>query len=106
MCLRSARFARSAVVAKHYKVTILDKTLTVQSEVFNKERSDYAVAGITQISVSQSFFGGIFHYGTVTVSLAGNKNVSLEGIINPYGVKKYIEGKLLQKANATHMLVN
>ena len=96
----------AAVVAKHYRVTILDKTIVVKSGVFNKENSEYAVAGITQITVSQSFFGRIFHYGTVMISLAGNKNVSLEGIINPYGVKKFIEDKLLQTAKATHMLVN
>ena len=94
------------VCAKHYRVKIMDKTITVNQGVFSKSNAEYAVAGITQITVTKSFWGGICNYGTVSISLAGNKRVTLEGIIKPYDVKAFIENKLMQTADATHMLVN
>ena len=96
----------AAVVAKHYVVNITDKKIIVKSGVFNTSDSEYALAGVTQINVSKSFWGGICNYGTVTISLAGNKSVTLDGICNANGVKKFIENQLHKTANATHMLVN
>ncbi|MBQ9114027.1 MAG: PH domain-containing protein [Clostridia bacterium] len=96
----------AATVAKHYVVRITDRKITVHSGVFNKQNCEYAMAGITQISVFKSFWGGICNYGTVSISLAGNRTVMLEGVCDPYGVKSFIEGQLDKTANATHMLVN
>lgn len=96
----------AAVVAKHYVVRISDRKITVKSGVFSSHNSEYAMAGITQINVSKSFWGGICNYGTVSISLAGNRTVTLEGVCDPYGVKSFIEGQLDKTANAQHMLVN
>lgn len=94
------------VIAKHYNVHIGQKTISVKDGVFNISNSEYAVAGITEINVYQSFFGRIFNYGTVNISLAGNKYVSLEGILAPNEIKAFIESQLNKTANATHMLFN
>jgi uncharacterized membrane protein YdbT with pleckstrin-like domain len=96
----------AVVVAKNYNVHIDKKTISIKSGVFNKKNSAYAVGGITEVSVYQSFFGRIFNYGTVTLYLAGNKTVSLNGILNPESVKIYIDDLLLKTANSTHILVN
>lgn len=94
------------VVAKNYVVKISKTTILVESGVFNKNKEEYAVAGITNISVSQSFWGRICNYGTLDISLAGNKRVSLMGIKGPNEVKLFLNEKLTKTANATHTLVN
>ena len=94
------------VVAKHYNVHIGQKTISVKDGVFNISNREYAVAGITEINVYQSFFGRIFNYGTVNISLAGHKYVSLEGILAPNEIKAFIESQLKKTADATHMLIN
>ena len=96
----------AAIVAKNYKVFISSKTIKVSSGVFNKMNNEYAVAGITQINIYQSFFGRIFNYGDVNISVAGNRLVCLSGICNPSEVKKTIETKLSETANSMHMLIN
>ncbi len=94
------------VVAKHYNVHIGKNTISIKDGVFNVSNHEYAVAGITVINVYQSFFGRIFNYGTVNISLAGNKYVSLEGILTPNEVKVFIERQLKKTADAEHMLIN
>ncbi len=96
----------AAIVAKNYKVFISSKTIKVSSGVFNKMNDEYAVAGITQINIYRSFFGRIFNYGDVNISVAGNRWVCLYGICNPSEVKKAIETKLSETANSMHVLTN
>ena len=96
----------AVIVAKNYNVLITNTTINVSSGVFSKHNDEYAVAGITSISIGQSFWGRICNYGTVYISLAGNKHVSLYGIKDPSGVKKFLNSKLLKTAESTHTLVN
>ena len=94
------------VVARHYNVHVGQMSISVKEGVFSISNHEYAVAGITEINVYQSFFGRIFNYGTVKISLAGNKYVGLEGILAPNEIKAFIESQLNKTADATHMLVN
>ena len=94
------------VVAKHYNVHIGQKSISVRDGVFSVSNHEYAVAGITEINVYQSFFGRIFNYGTINIALAGDKYVCLEGIMSPNEIKIFIESQLKKTADATHMLVN
>ena len=83
-----------------------NKRIIIKSGVFNKHINQYAIAGITEINVNQTFWGRIFSYGDVSIALAGNKHVSLSGIKDPDEVKSYLEGKLSKTADTTHMFVN
>ena len=96
----------AVVVAINYRVSITEKSINVKSGVFSVSKHEYAVAGITEINIYQSFFGRIFNYGTLNISLAGNKNVSLREIIAPNNVKEFIEAKLEKTADSLHMFVN
>lgn len=96
----------AVVVALHYRVSITEKSITIRNGVFSVSKHEYAVAGITEINVYQSFFGRIFNYGTVNIALAGNKQVSLSEIIDPNKVKEFIEAKLEKTADSAHMFVN
>ena len=96
----------AVVVAKSYTVTITDKKIIVKSGVFNKRTSEYAVAGITSMTVNQPFFGGIFKYGTLAISLAGNRSVYLENIVDPQSAKSFLNKKLEKTADAEHILTN
>ena len=94
------------VVAKNYRVVISGKTIKIYSGVFNKRTTDYAVAGITNINVYQSFLGRIFGYGDVNISIAGDKQVTLSGVLSPELVEIALRKKLLKTADATHVLTN
>lgn len=94
------------VVADNYRVSITKKKLSIKSGVFNKQVSEYAIAGITQIEVYQSFWGRIAGYGTVKLSLAGKNDAYLYGVKKPYAVKEYVEELLNKTSETTHVLVN
>ncbi len=94
------------IVAKNYLVTITEKKIIINSGIINKTSSEYAVAGITSIRVEQTMFGSIFNYGTVYISLAGNRKVLLEDVAKPNEVKSFLNKQLEKTATATHTLVN
>ena len=94
------------IVAKSYLVTITEKKIIIDSGIINKTSSEYAVAGITSIRVEQTMFGSIFNYGTVYISLAGDRQVLLEDVAKPNEVKSFLNRQLEKTANATHTLVN
>ena len=94
------------VVARAYRVSLTDKKITVSSGILNKRMEEYALAGITRVSVEQSFFGQIFNYGTVVLYLAGDKSVYLSGIMQPSSVRDFVNKKLTKTASAEHILVN
>ena len=94
------------IVAKSYLVTITEKKIIIDSGIINKTSSEYAVAGITSIRVEQTMFGSIFNYGTVYISLAGDRQVLLEDVAKPNEVKSFLNRQLEKTATATHTLVN
>ena len=94
------------VVARNYRVRIDPKTIKVSSGVFNKREQVNAVAGATEINVNKSFWGGIFNYGDITIYLAGNKQIHLNGIKNPDEVRNYFYSKIQKAADASHIMVN
>ena len=96
----------AVVVAKSYSVSISDKTIEIETGVLNKKNSKYAIAGITETTVNQPFFGRIFNYGDVCISLAGDKQVYLKNIVSPNDVKTFIDEKLLKTADSSHIFVN
>lgn len=96
----------AVIVAKNYKVEITPKTLKVTKGVFSKSTKEYAVAGITEINVDRTFGGRLFRYGSINVSLAGSRNVTLESVLHPEEVKKYLEQMLLKTSDVTHILAN
>ena len=94
------------IVAKSFNAKILKDRITVRDGVFNKTNNEYPLVGVTSISIDQPFFGRIFKYGNVTVSLAGGKTVYLNGVKRPFEIKQYLESQLEKVASANHMLVN
>ncbi len=94
------------IVAKSFNAKILKDKITVTDGVFNKRNNEYPLAGVTSITIDQPFFGRIFNYGNVTVSLAGGKTVYLNGVKRPFEIKQYLESQLAKVASANHMLVN
>ena len=94
------------IVAKSYLVTITSKKIIINSGIINKTSAEYAVAGITSIRVEQTLFGSIFNYGTVYISLAGDRLVALENIAKPNDVKSFLNRQLEKTADAMHALVN
>lgn len=96
----------AGLVANNYVVTVNNKSLTVKEGVFNISNRQYALPGITQVNVYRPFFGRIFNYGTVHISLAGDKYITLDGIKNPEVLKEYIQSKIEKTSDSDHILVN
>ena len=94
------------LVSHNYSVTADTKSITVKEGVFNISTTQYALPGITQVNVYRPFFGRIFKYGTVTITLAGDKELTLKGIKEPDKLKEYIQSILYKTSNSDHVIVN
>ena len=78
--------------AKSYSAEFYDNKIVVKSGVFNRSEKQSVFAGVYSVSISKSFFGSIFGYGNISVDCPGTWDVNTEGIKDPEGLKKYLEG--------------
>ena len=77
--------------AKYYSIEFYDDKIVIKSGVLSKQEKQSVFAGVYSVSISQSFFGRIFNYGSVTVDCPGKWDVDTEGIKDPSALKKYLE---------------
>ena len=77
--------------AKCYSIEFYDNKIVVKSGVLSKQENQSVFAGVYSVSISQSFFGRIFNYGSVRVDCPGKWDVDTESIKDPSALKKYLE---------------
>ena len=93
------------LAARAYTIEFYDDKIITKSGVLNKQETQSVFAGVYSLSVSQSFFGRIVNYGDVRVDCPGKWDIDTTGIIDPYGLKKYLEGKITAKGT-TNVIYN
>ncbi len=91
---------------KHYVIEFYDDHIITKSGVFNKNESRSAFVGVVGVSAHQSFWGGIFNYGDVRVDVVGKWDIGTVGIINPKGLKEYLEQYLVKQGQVHNTFVN
>ena len=77
--------------AKCYSIEFYDNKIVVKSGVLSKQENQSVFGGVYSVSISQSFLGRIFNYGSVRVDCPGKWDVDTESIKNPSALKKYLE---------------
>ena len=77
--------------AKCYSIEFYDNKIVVRSGVLSKQEEQSVFGGVYSVSMSQSFFGRIFNYGSVRVDCPGKWDVGTENIKDPSALKKYLE---------------
>ena len=77
--------------AKCYSIEFYDSKIVVKSGILNKQENQSVFAGVYSVSVSQSFIGRIFNYGSIKVDCPGKWDIDTEGIKAPVELKKYLE---------------
>ena len=77
--------------AKCYSIEFYDNKIVVKSGVLSKQENQSVFGGVYSVSISQSFFGRIFNYGSVKVDCPGKWDVGTESIKDPSALKKYLE---------------
>ena len=94
------------IKAINYKVKIINNMIIKETGVFSKHREQYALAGIVAVCVDKTFFGGMFNYGDVILSLAGGKTVCLESIAQANEMEIFVQDKIRKTASGNHMFIN
>ena len=77
--------------AKCYSIEFYDNKIVVKSGVLNKKERQSVFGGVYSVSVSQSFMGRIFNYGSIQVDCPGRWDIDTVGIKDPSALKKYLE---------------
>ena len=77
--------------AKCYLIAFYDNKIVVKSGVLNKKERQSVFGGVYSVSVSQSFVGRIFNYGSIQVDCPGRWDIDTVGIKDPSALKKYLE---------------
>ena len=91
--------------AKFYSIEFHDNKIVVKSGVISKQERQSVFGGVYSVSVSQSFMGRIFNYGSVRVDCPGKWDVDTIGIKNPMALKKHLE-KYITSAGMTNIIHN
>ena len=91
--------------AKCYSAEFYDNKIVVKSGVLNRSENQSVFAGVYSVSVSRSLFGRIFGYGNVSVDCPGRWDVNTDGVKDPEGLKKYLEG-YITSAGMTNIIHN
>lgn len=82
------------ISARHQTIEFYDDKVISHKGVLSKSEKHATLTKITSVSVNQSIGGRIFNYGNVRIDVIGKFDIDLTGIINPNGLKRYLEHKI------------
>ena len=85
------------MAAKEYQLEFYADKIIVRSGFLNKKEETMVFMGVTGVSVSQSFWGQLFNYGTVKVDCVGNWDVEHTTYIkDPKKLQTYLKGRIVK----------
>jgi uncharacterized membrane protein YdbT with pleckstrin-like domain len=85
------------MAAKEYRLEFYADKIIVRSGFLNKKEETMVFMGVTGVSVSQSFWGQLFNYGTVKVDCVGKWDVEHTTYIkNPKELQTYLKGRIVK----------
>ena len=82
------------IEAKKSIIEFYDDKIVVKGGVFNTFENQFVFMGVYSVSINQTLFGNIFNYGNIAVDCPGKWDVSTMGIVDPRGLKTYLETKI------------
>ena len=78
--------------AASYSIEFYDNKIVVKSGVINQNENQSVFSCVYSVSLSRTLFGKLFNYGSVRVDCPGVWDIDTEGIKDPVGLKKFLEG--------------
>ena len=99
------------ISTKHYCLEFYDDKIIRKSGWLSTNEHEMVFMGILTVSISRSFWGNLFNYGTIKVNCVGEWDLfsDMEYIQNPEGLKKYLQTKIVtskQNPNTANMSTN
>lgn len=91
--------------AASYSIEFYDNKIVVKSGVINQNEDQSVFSYVYSVSLSRTFFGRLFNYGSVRVDCPGRWDIDTEGIKDPIGFKKFLEG-YISNNNAVNIINN
>lgn len=92
------------IICKNERIEFYDDKVVVKSGVLSKKERKSVFTGVLSVSVEQSLWGRLFHYGNVNVDVMGKWDVNLEGVCKPKELEAYLETKIVHKSAFTNIL--
>ena len=92
------------IICKNERIEFYDDKVVVKSGVLSKKERKSVFTGVLSVSVEQSLWGRLFHYGNVNVDVMGKWDVNLEGVYKPKELEAYLETKIVHKSAFTNIL--
>ena len=74
-----------------FDMGVTNKRLVVKSGFIARKTGEIRLEAIESVCMSNTFFGRIFGYGSLTVSGRGNAHVTIPGLANITKVKRMVE---------------
>lgn len=92
--------------AHSYQVIFYDDKFIVKSGIINTHEDESVFKGVLAVSINQSLKGKMFNFGDVKVDVVGKNNLTLCGVKDPEGLKKYLQSRKVDIAEIRHTVTN
>ena len=86
-----------ALRAKVFRLSVYENRIVVKDGILETGETQRFFAGITRVSVDESFFDKLIGTGTVRISCPGNFNLLEHYIIEPEKFKKFLIEHFINK---------
>ncbi len=93
------------IAVKHYALEFYDDKIIIKSGWLNTKKTQMVFMGVTAVSVEQSLWGKMFHYGNVVVDCVGKWDVnSTTYICNPEALEAYLQTRIAPMGGAASIV--
>ena len=92
------------MVRKNERIEFYDDKIVVKSGVLTKKEQKTMFSGVLSVSIEQSLWGRMFHYGNVKVDVMGKWDVDLDSVCKPKELEAYLETKIVSRSAFTNIV--
>lgn len=94
------------VKAKNYSIEFYDDYVVQKSGVLSKKEKRSAMVGIIGVSISKTFAQRLTNRGDIYFDVVGKWDISTYDIVNPDGLKAYLETLIEKVSKSECVFVN
>ena len=84
---------------KHETVEIYDDKIVKKTGVLSRNEEEIAFLGVYTVSIRQGFLGRMLGFGDVSVDAVGAWDFATEGVVDPQGLKKFLNAYVVKREN-------
>ena len=84
---------------KHETIEIYDDKIVKKTGVLSRNEEEIAFLGVYTVSIRQGFLGRMLGFGDVSVDAVGAWDFATEGVVDPQGLKKFLNTYVVKREN-------